>query len=155
MDVMSPFAPPEAEEEVVAVSPPLKEVPPVTPDALGGEEVGVDGAIDFVAPLRLVLLEVVEGVAEGEGCLVPLLPLLVVVATLPPPPPNVVGVPLGEAVGLGVPEGDAPVLSDAVGDTDTVPLPVPLPVAVGELVALPVPVGLADTLGLLEALGVA
>ena len=49
---------------------------------------------------------------------------------------------------LGVTEGEAPLESDAVGEVDTVPLAVPLPLEVG--VAVPVLVGdcVADTLGL-------
>ncbi len=59
-----------------------------------------------------------------------------------------------EEVLLGVAEGEAPCESVAVGEVDTVPLGVAVPLEVGE--AVPVPEGecVADTLGLCEELGV-
>ena len=49
---------------------------------------------------------------------------------------------------LGVPEGEAPCDSGAVGEADTVPLAVPLPLGVGVTVPVPEKDCVADTLGL-------
>ena len=61
---------------------------------------------------------------------------------------------LGVAEELGVVEGDAPCDSEAVGEADTVPLGVPLPLEVGVSVLVPVGDSVADTLGLCVELGV-
>ena len=57
-------------------------------------------------------------------------------------------------VGEGVAEGDVPALNEAVGEADTVPLGVPLPVEVGVTVPVLEGESVADTLGLRVELGV-
>ena len=139
----------EAEEDKGEVSPTLS-------SGVVGE-----GLKDLVVlPKGLLLPAALARVVEAVGVsvevllLVPL-PVLLVLA-LPPaaPPPLLLATSERVEEGVGVPEGEAPVLREEVGEEDRVPLPVPLPVAVGVGVVVPVPVGLADKLGLWDVLGV-